>query len=155
MAYAGVRGLALHFLTQTRVEYAGVAQKWVLVRSEYVRKKRLANFREDLEKQQEASEKGLWHLSNKLFESRETVLKEAEKWITKHPLFMFESLDVSVVRKKKVPRQGGFKEGDEVVEYYQVKATLRQDATGGGTQESAAWQVHHRGPTTWTPAPRV
>ena len=114
---------------ETRVEYAGVAQKWVLVRSEYVRKKRLANFKEDLEKQQEASEKGLWHLSNKLFESRETVLKEAEKWITKHPLFMFESLDVSVVRKKKVPRQGGFKEGDEVVEYYQVKATLRQDAT--------------------------
>jgi transposase len=92
---------------ETTVEYAGVVQKWVLVRSEYVRKKRLANFEEELSKQREAAETGLWHLSNKLFESREMALRDAEKWITAHPLFMFGCLDVAVV------------------EFYRVKATLR------------------------------
>jgi len=113
---------------ETRVEYAGVVQKWVLVRSEYVRKKRLANFEEELAKQRETAEKGLWHLSNKLFERRESALREAEKWIIAHPLFMFEGVDVSVVRKKKVPKQGGIKPDDEVVEYYRVKADLRQNS---------------------------
>jgi transposase len=111
---------------ETLVEYAGVVQKWVLVRSEYVREKGLANFERELAKQREAAEKGLWHLSNKLFESREIASKAAEKWIEAHPLFEFESLDFTVVRKKKVPKQGGFREGDEVVEYYRVKARLRE-----------------------------
>jgi transposase len=76
---------------ETVSDYAGIPQKWVVVRSVDMREKMLATFEKNLEKELGESRKSLKRLRLRLF-LQEDALKAARKWIEGHPLLEFEEL---------------------------------------------------------------
>lgn len=105
---------------ETFSDYAGISQKWVVVRSVDMREKMLATFAVNLEKELEESRKSLKRLVGYDYFCEEDALKAARKWLEGQPLLVFEELGVETVRKT----GGRGRPGKNVVvkEFYRVKA---------------------------------
>lgn len=108
---------------ETVSDYAGIAQKWVLVHSKEMERTKTTTFEKNLAEEVKKTEKSLWHLSGQEFFCREDAVKAALKWAKKHPLVEFEALDTVVVRKKN--GRGRPKNGEVLKEVYRVEARIR------------------------------
>lgn len=105
---------------ETASDYAGIPQKWVVVRSEEMRDKMLATYEKSLEKELEESRKSLKHLQSHEYFCEEDALKAAREWIASRPLLEFIELRVEVVRKN--GGRGRPRKGSLVKEFYRIRA---------------------------------
>jgi transposase len=105
---------------ETVSDYAGIWQKWVVVRSVEMREKMLSTFDKNLEKEMDESRKSLKRLVGYDFFCEEDALKAAWKWIAEHPLLEFQELGVETVRKTR--GRGRPSKNQAVNQFYRVKA---------------------------------
>ena len=122
---------------ETVSDYAGVLQKWVVVRSVEMREKMLATFDANLEKEMEESRKSLKRLVGYDYFCEKDALKAAGKWIADHPLLVFEELGVETVRKSSGRGRPG--KNSVVKEFYRVKAKTGVD------REEVEWRKERLG----------
>ncbi len=110
---------------QTFVEYGGVKQKWVLLLSHKMRKKKEETFRKKLDKEVEKAERSLKKLKGRDFFCEEDALKAAEEWIQEFPSVLFEKTDLKDTMKREPGKRGRNSKDEKLNTYFRIDGNIK------------------------------
>jgi len=112
---------------ETKSEYGGVHQKWVVYRSAEGHKKEEKTLEKNRLKKEKMVRKALVHLQKLEFACEKDALAEAARWIRAFPHYTFESVSV-VTRQKRASGCRGRPKKDEVTRtVYSLEASIMPD----------------------------
>lgn len=110
---------------QTFVEYGGVKQNWVLLRSSNMKGKKEATLKKNLKKEMEKAKKSLKKLKSELYFCEEDALKAAEKWIQDYPSIVFEKVELKTVKKRESGKRGRPSKNEKLKTYYTIDHDIK------------------------------
>lgn len=104
-------------------DYAGIAQKWLVVRSEQAKKREILTLEKRISKSMVVSNKGFKKLCSRTFSCKADALKTLEMWVAKQAFAELASSDIEVITKHR--GRGRPAKGSEGTQLYQIKGTLQ------------------------------
>jgi len=109
---------------ETIVSYADIDQKWVVVDSKDLQKKKAKTFEKNLKKERSKAKSSLKKLKSISFACEADAIKAANRWIAERPRFLFKNLGVETVQKR-INGKRGRPRNDEILEIcYFIKADI-------------------------------
>jgi len=112
---------------ETTSSYGGIEQKWILIQSEEMKKRKEKTFDRNFEKNIKASQKSLNKLKKMEYACEEDANRAAELWIDEHHRYRFNDLSIEPKSRRMNGKRGRPKK-DEVLEtYYSVVAEIEID----------------------------
>ena len=107
--------------------YGGIEQKWVLIQSEEMKKRKEKTFDKNLGKNLKAAQKSLNKLKKIDYACYEDAKRAANAWLSKHQGYQFEELSIEAKSHRLNGKRGRPKKGEVVETYYSVKAKIVAD----------------------------
>jgi len=104
-------------------DYAGIAQKWLIVRSEQAKKREIQTLEKRIDKSMNTSNKAFKKLCSQPFSCKADALKTLEMWVSKQAFAELASSDIEVITTHS--GRGRPAKDNEGTQHYQIKATLQ------------------------------
>ena len=120
-----LKGDDRYSFSQTFVEYAGIAQNWVLLLSHNLKGKKEVTLSKSFDKKVKEAEKDLNKLKSKHFFCEADALEDAENWIKDFPFLKFEKLDLKTIKKRESCKRGRPLKDEKLTTYYSVDAEIK------------------------------
>jgi transposase len=114
---------------ETTSSYGGIDQKWVLIESDEMKKRKEKTFDKSIEKEMTASLRSLNKLKRTEYACEEDARNAAELWIKEHKRFRFSNISIEKKSRRKNGKVGRPKKGEELQDYYSVIADIEIDET--------------------------
>ncbi len=111
----------------TTSNYGNISQSWVVYQSKPMMERMERTFEKRLEKEDRTAERDLAKLERREFVCEADARKEAEIWLTKHPLHKFRDLSVKLVTKRVDKKRGLPKNGEMLIEVHFIDAQIELD----------------------------
>ncbi|HPJ83248.1 MAG TPA: IS1634 family transposase [Methanothrix sp.] len=111
----------------TSSNYGDISQRWVVYQSKPMMERMERTFEKRLEKEDRTAERDLAKLERREFVCEADARKEAEIWLTKHPLHKFRDLSVKLVTKRVDKKRGLPKNGEMLIEVHFIDAQIELD----------------------------
>jgi len=112
---------------ETMSSYGGIEQKWILVQSEEMKKRKEKTFDRNIEKDMKTAKRQLNKLKKMEYACEEDAKRAAELWIDEHQRYQFKELSIEP-NSRRMNGKRGRPEKNEVLEtYYLVKAEIEVD----------------------------
>ncbi|WFN33986.1 IS1634 family transposase [Methanogenium sp. S4BF] len=108
-------------------EYAGIRQKWVMYHSEPMHEQQNKTFQKNLVKDLERAKTSLRKVCAQEFACEPDARIAAEKWLDKHPEYLFSELEILTVQRKEEKKRGRPKAGEPLVHSYKITADIEYD----------------------------
>ena len=109
---------------ETTSSYGGINQKWVLIESELMKKRKDKTFDKNVEKDMVTSLRSLNKLKRTEYACEEDARKAAEMWISEHNKFRFTKLSIENKSRRKNGKIGRPKKGEKLHNYYCIVADI-------------------------------
>jgi transposase len=123
-------GYKMHAVEQ---EYGGIKQRWALMYSEQAYIREIATLGRSIQKEKDALEKALWHMSNQSFGCEKDIDKALKPIIKKLKYHSIEYQTEHILKHKRQGRPKKAQEGilpEKIITGYQLKAELIADEEG-------------------------
>jgi len=121
---------------ETIVSYADIDQKWVVVDSKDLQKKKAKTFEKNLKKESSKAKSSFKKLKSISFACEADAIKAANRWIAERPRFLFKNLGVEIVQKR-INGKRGRPRKDEILETcYSIKADIELNQEGIEDEQS-------------------
>jgi transposase len=104
-------------------KYAGVPQKWFLIRSEQTAKSEDEKFKKKCLENFKKANIALCHL-NKKFDTKEEAINATEKWLKNYPYLKFSNIEIIEKLEKHFINKNCHTLGKELKKSYKIKVTL-------------------------------
>lgn len=125
-----------YYFQEISSSYGGVSQRWLMVFSQSAYFREEANFRKQLQKEQQQVEKTLWHLTNQEF----ATASEAQEAIQKTKRGRYHQLETHLLEVPKHKHQGRPRKGEIPASFvYKVKGRIIED------EETIAHSLQRKG----------
>jgi transposase len=112
---------------ETKSSYGGMEQKWALIQSEEMKKRKEKTFDSSIEKDLKAAQKSLNKLKKMEYACCEDANRAAESWLSEHKRYRFKELAVEEKSRRMNGKRGRPKKGEELETYYLVKVEIEVD----------------------------
>jgi len=112
---------------EVKSSYGGIAQKWALIQSEEMKKRKEKTFDKNLEKDRKAAQRSLNKLKKTEYACYEDAKRAANTWLSKHQRYQFEKLSIEAKSRRMNGKRGRPKNGEVLETYYSVKAEIVVD----------------------------
>ena len=109
---------------ETIVEYGGIKQKWVVVHSSEMQKRKDVNFEKKIKKIVKEAQKELKDLKKIEFACEEDARAALERWKKENPYCLLETVEISTISKRENGRKGRPKKDEKLITHYVVNATV-------------------------------
>ncbi len=107
--------------------YGGIEQKWALIQSQEMKKRKEKTFDKNIEKNLKAAQRSLNKLKRMEYACYEDAKRSANTWLSKHQRYQFEKLSIESKSQRMNGKIGRPKRGEELETYYSVKAEIVVD----------------------------
>ena len=107
---------------ETIVEYGGIKQKWVVVHSTEMQKRKDITFERKSQKKVNESQKDLKDLKKIKFACEKDALAALERWKKDNPHCLLETVEISTVSTKENGKSGRPKKDEKLIVNYVVNA---------------------------------
>ena len=107
---------------KTMVEYGGIKQKWVVVHSKEMHKRKDITLEKKIKKIVKKAQKELKELKQIDFACEEDARAALERWKKGNPYCLLETVDIFTVSKREKGKRGRPKKGEKLVTHYVVDA---------------------------------
>jgi len=107
---------------ETIVEYGGIEQKWVVVHSTEMQKRKDFTFERKIQKKITESQKDLKELNKVEFACEEDARAALERWKKENPYCMLETMGISTISAKENGKRGRPKKDEKLIVRYVVDA---------------------------------
>jgi len=107
---------------ETIVEYGGIEQKWVVVHSTEMQKRKDVTFERKIQKKITESQKDLKELNKVEFACEEDARAALERWKKENPYCMLETMGISTISAKENGKRGRPKKDEKLIVRYVVDA---------------------------------
>jgi transposase len=107
---------------ETIVEYGGIEQKWVVVHSTEMQKRKDVTFERKIQKKITESQKDLKELNKVEFACEEDARAALERWKKENPYCMPETMGISTISAKENGKRGRPKKDEKLIVRYVVDA---------------------------------
>jgi len=107
---------------ETIVEYGGIVQKWVVVHSTEMQKRKDVTFERKIQKKITESQKDLKELNKVEFACEEDARAALERWKKENPYCMLETMGISTISAKENGKRGRPKKDEKLIVRYVVDA---------------------------------
>ncbi len=108
-------------------EYAGIRQKWVMYHSEPMHEQQNKTFQKSLVKDLEKAKTSLRKVCAQEFACEPDARFAAEKWLDKHPKYLFSELEILTIQRKEEKKRDRPKAGEPLVHSYKITADIEYD----------------------------
>ena len=112
---------------EVKSSYGGIAQTWVLIQSEEMKKRKEKTYDKNIEKNLKAAQKSINKLKKMKYACYEDAKRAANAWLSKHQSYQFEELSIEAKSRRMNGKRGRPKKGEELVTQYLVKAEIVAD----------------------------
>ena len=102
--------------------YGGIAQTWVLIQSEEMKKRKERTYDKNVEKDLKAAQKSLNKVKKMEYACYEDANRAVNAWLSKHQRYQFEELSIEAKSRRMNGKKGRPKKGEELETHYSVKA---------------------------------
>jgi transposase len=107
---------------ETIVEYGGIKQKWVVVHSTEMQKRKDITFERKIKKKVKESKKALKELSKVKFACEEDAKAALERWGKENPYCLLETKEISTISSKENGNRGRPKKDEKLIVHYLINA---------------------------------
>ena len=107
---------------ETIVDYGGIEQKWVVVHSTEMHKRKDITFDRKVQRKVKESQKDLKDLKNVKFACEEDVRAALERWKKKNPYCLLKDIEISTISTKENGKRGRPRKDENLIVHYIVKA---------------------------------
>ena len=114
---------------ETASSYGGIDQKWVLIESEEMKKRKEKTFDKNIGKDTAATIRSLNKLKRTEYACEEDARNAAEMWINEHKRFRFTNISIEKKSRRKNGKIGRPKKGEQLRGYYSLVADIEIDET--------------------------
>ena len=108
---------------ETIVEYGGIEQKWVVVHSAEMQKRKDVTFEKKIKRIVKEAQKELKDLKKIEFACEEDARAALERWIKENPYCLLETVEISTVSTRENGKRGRPKKDEKLIVHYVVNAT--------------------------------
>jgi transposase len=108
---------------ETIVEYGGIEQKWAVVHSTEMQKRKDVTFERKIQKKVVESQKNLKELKKVKFACEEDARAALERWKKENPYCLLETMEISTISSKKNGKRGRPKKDEDLIAHYVIDAT--------------------------------
>jgi transposase len=108
---------------ETIVEYGGIEQKWVVVHSSEMQKRKDVTFEKKIKRIVKEAQKKLKDLRKIEFACEEDARIAIERWKKENPYFLLENIEISTVSTRENGKRGRPKRDEKLIVHYVVNAT--------------------------------
>jgi transposase len=113
---------------ETIVEYGGIEQKWVVVHSSEMQKRRDVTFEKKIKRIVKEAQKELKNLTKIEFSCEEDARAALERWKKENPYFLLENVEILTVSTRENGKRGRPKKDEKLIVHYVVTAeAVRND----------------------------
>lgn len=112
---------------ETRSEYGGIPQKWILVHSKEMQSRKEKTFEKSLEKLDVQTTKSLKKLTGLEFACEKDALSAADHWVKNHHWYSYSMLTVVPISRKIEVKRGRPKKDEERVIVYSIQAEIARN----------------------------
>lgn len=115
---------------ETIVEYGGIEQKWVVVHSAEMQKRKDVTFEKKIKRIVKKAQKALKDLKKIEFACEEDARAALERWKKENPYCLLETDEISTVSTRENGKKGRPKKDEKLIVHYVVNATaIRNEET--------------------------
>ena len=107
---------------ETIVEYGGIEQKWVVVHSSEMQKRKDVTFEKKIKRMVKEAQKDLKDLKKIEFACEEDARAALERWKKENPHCLLETVEISTVSKRENGKKGRPKKDEKLIVHYVVNA---------------------------------
>jgi transposase len=107
---------------ETIVEYGGIEQKWVVVHSSEMQKRRDVTFEKKIKRIVKEAQKELKTLTKIEFACEEDARAALERWKKENPYFLLENVEILTVSARENGKRGRPKKDEKLIVHYVVTA---------------------------------
>jgi transposase len=107
---------------ETMVEYGDIKQKWVVVHSTEMHKRKDITFEKKIKKIVKEAQKELKELKKIEFACEEDARTALERWSKENPYCLIETVDISTISKRENGKRGRPKKGEKLVTNHVIDA---------------------------------
>ncbi len=108
---------------ETIVEYGGIEQKWVVVHSAEMQKRKDVTFEKKIKKIVKEAQKELKDLKKIEFACEEDARAALERWKKENPYCLLETVEISTISKRENGKKGRPRKDEKLIIHYVVNAT--------------------------------
>ncbi|AKB59724.1 Mobile element protein [Methanosarcina barkeri 227] len=107
---------------ETIVEYGGIKQKWIVVHSTEMQKRKDITFERKIQKKVNESQKDLKNLKKIKFACEKDAIATLKRWKKDNPHCLLETVEISTVLTKENGKRGRPKKNEKPIIHYVVNA---------------------------------
>jgi len=107
---------------ETIVEYGGIEQKWVVVHSSEMQKRKDITFEKKIKRIVKETQKELKDLKKIKFACEEDARAALERWKKENPYFLLENVEISTVSIREKGKRGRPKKDEKLIVHYIINA---------------------------------
>ncbi|RPJ69022.1 MAG: IS1634 family transposase, partial [Alphaproteobacteria bacterium] len=107
---------------ETVVEYGGIEQKWVVVHSSEMQKRKDVTFEKKIKRVIKEAQKELKDLKKIEFACEEDARAAMERWKKENPYFLLENIEISTVSTRENGKRGRPKKDEKLIVRYVINA---------------------------------
>jgi transposase len=107
---------------ETIVEYGGIEQKWVVVHSSEMQKRKDITFERKIQRKVTESQKELKELKMIKFACEEDARAALERWKNENPYCLLETAEISTISKRENGKKGRPKKDEKLIVHYVINA---------------------------------
>jgi transposase len=107
---------------ETIIEYSGIEQKWVVVHSSEMQKRKDITFERKIQKKVTESQKNLKNLKKIKFACEEDARAALERWEKENPHCLLETVEIFTVSTRENGKRGRPKKDEKLIVHYVVNA---------------------------------
>ncbi len=107
---------------ETIVEYGGIEQKWVVVHSSEMQKRKDVTFEKKIKKIVKEAQKELKDLKKIKFACEEDARAALERWKKDNPYCLLETMEISTISKRENGKKGRPRKDEKLITHYVVNA---------------------------------
>ena len=112
---------------ETIVEYGGIEQKWVVVHSTEMQKRKDVTFERKIQKKITESQKDLKELNKVEFACEEDARAALDRWKKENPYCLLETIEISMISTRENGRRGRPRKDEKLIVRYVVDAKAVRD----------------------------
>jgi len=112
---------------EVRSSYSGIEQKWALIQSEEMKKRKEKTYDKKIKTDLKAAQRSLNKLKKMEYACYEDAKRTANTWLSKHRRYQFEKLSIEEKSRRMNGKIGRPKNGEVLETYYSVKAKIVVD----------------------------
>lgn len=112
---------------ETFVNYGNTKQKWILVHSTEMQKRKDITFNKKIEKQMQKAQKELKHLKNTDFACEDDAKYFVKKWNQKNLYCSLEKVQICTVYKKENSKRGRSRKDEKLITRYVIGAEVSRN----------------------------